>query len=139
MKWLKQNNIFTSTWFSSAQNSFIPKFLVDFCDKIYRALTVLARSKTRRPRTFWRKYLVFHWRKISYFVFTFTFPLVLLFISSFQIYIYIYIYISLLILCIYYIQTLVYTSLRNQYSYCQIKMFYLKTETFNLVRQYQVL
>ena len=41
--------------------------------------------KCRRNRTFWRKSLVFHWRKISYFVFIYIFPLVLLFISSFQI------------------------------------------------------
>ena len=35
----------TSTWFSSAQNFFITKFLVNFCGKIRRAHTVLARSK----------------------------------------------------------------------------------------------
>ena len=34
-----------STWFSSAQSSFFTKFLVNFCDKIRRAHTVLARSK----------------------------------------------------------------------------------------------
>ena len=28
-------------------------------------------SKLRRPRTFWRENLVFHWRKISYFNFTY--------------------------------------------------------------------
>ena len=38
--------------------------------------------KCRRNRTFWRKKLGFHWRKISYFVFIY-FPLVLLFIPSF--------------------------------------------------------
>ena len=38
-------NIFTSTWFYSAQSFFIPKFQVDFCDKVRRAITVLARSK----------------------------------------------------------------------------------------------
>ena len=35
----------------------------------------------RRPKTFWRKNLMFHWRKISYFVFIYIFPLVLNFIS----------------------------------------------------------
>ena len=44
-QWLVQSNIFTSTWFSSAQSSFITKFLVNFCDKIRRAHTILARSK----------------------------------------------------------------------------------------------
>ena len=34
---------------------------------------------------FWRKNLVFHWRKILYFVFIYIFPLVLLFIYLFQI------------------------------------------------------
>ena len=48
--------------------------------------------KCRRNRTFWRKCLVFHSRKFSYFVFIYIFPLVLLFISLY-IYIYIYIYI----------------------------------------------
>ena len=42
---LEQSNIFTRTWFSSAQNSFITKFLVNFCKKTCRAHTVLARSK----------------------------------------------------------------------------------------------
>ena len=37
--------------------------------------------KCRRPRTFWRKNLVFHWKKILYFNFTYIFLLVLLFIS----------------------------------------------------------
>ena len=32
--------------------------------------------KCRRPRTIWRKNLVFHWRKIWYFVFIYFFPLV---------------------------------------------------------------
>ena len=41
MKWLNQSNIFTRTWFSSDQRSFIPKFLVDFYDKIRRAHTGL--------------------------------------------------------------------------------------------------
>ena len=36
MKLLEQRNIFTSTWFSSAENSFIAKFLVKFCDQIHR-------------------------------------------------------------------------------------------------------
>ena len=31
------------------------------------------------PKTFWRKSLVFHWRKISYFNFTYVFPLVFTF------------------------------------------------------------
>ena len=35
-----------SPWFSSAQNSFITKFLVNFRDKIRRAHTVLVTSKT---------------------------------------------------------------------------------------------
>ena len=34
VKWLEQSNIFTSTWFSSAQNLFIQKFQQDFCNKI---------------------------------------------------------------------------------------------------------
>ena len=42
VKWLEQRNIFKSICFSSSQSSFIPKFLVDFCEKICRALTVLA-------------------------------------------------------------------------------------------------
>ena len=63
--WLEQNKIFRSTWLSSAQNFFIPVFLMYFCDKIHRAHTVLARSKL-----FEEKSLVFHWIKISYFNFT---------------------------------------------------------------------
>ena len=38
-------NTFTSTWFSSAQSSFIPKFLVDLFNKIRRVHTVFAKSK----------------------------------------------------------------------------------------------
>ena len=94
MKWLERSNIFTSTWLSSAQSSFIPKFLVNFWDKITRAQN-WQDPKCRRNRTFWRKSLMFHWRKISYFVFIYIFPLVLLFISSFQMYIYIYIYVCI--------------------------------------------
>ena len=41
MKWLEQNNMFTSTWFSSVQSSFIQKFKLDFCDNIGRVYTVL--------------------------------------------------------------------------------------------------
>ena len=50
-----QSNIFASTWFSSAQNSCITKFLVNFCDKIPRAHTVLARSKMQEKQNFLRK------------------------------------------------------------------------------------
>ena len=34
-----------NTWFSSAQSSLIAKFLVNICDKIHRAPTVLERPK----------------------------------------------------------------------------------------------
>ena len=47
--------------------------------------------KCWRNRTFSRKNLVFHQRKLSYFVFRYIFPLVLHFISSFNIYVHIYI------------------------------------------------
>ena len=43
------------TWFSSAQSSFITKFLVNFCDKICRAHTVLARSKMQEKQNFLKK------------------------------------------------------------------------------------
>ena len=33
--------MFTSTWFSSVQSSFIQKFKLDFCDNIGRVYTVL--------------------------------------------------------------------------------------------------
>ena len=91
--WLEQSTIFTSTWFSSAQTSFSTKFLVNFATRFAELIQFWQGPKCRRNRTFWRKSLVFHWRKISYFVFIYIFLLVLLFISSFQIYIYIYIYI----------------------------------------------
>ena len=82
MKWLEQSNIFTSTWFSSAQNSFITKFLVISATRFAELIQFWQDPKCRRNRTFWRKKLGFHWRKISYFVFIY-FPLVLLFIPSF--------------------------------------------------------
>ena len=44
-----QFNIFTSTWFSSAQNSFY------FCYKIRRAQRILANPKCRKPRFYWRE------------------------------------------------------------------------------------
>ena len=76
---------YLSTWFSSAQSSFILKFLVHFCKKILKAHAFLQDPKCRRPRIFWRKNLGFHWRKILHFNFIFSifpiFPLVLLFIS----------------------------------------------------------
>ena len=43
-----KSNIFTSTWFFSARSSFIPKFLVNFCNKICRTHTVLTRSKMQK-------------------------------------------------------------------------------------------
>ena len=50
--WSK-SNIFTSTWFSSAQRSFIPKFSVNFCDKIRRAHTVFGKiQNVGDPETF---------------------------------------------------------------------------------------
>ena len=52
---LEQSNMFKGTWFSSAQRSFIPKFLVDFCNKICRADTVLARSKVQKAQNFPKK------------------------------------------------------------------------------------
>ena len=55
MKWLEQSNILTRTWFSSTQSSFIPKFLVDFCDKIRRVQTALARSKMYEAQNFLKK------------------------------------------------------------------------------------
>ena len=47
--------ISTSTWCSSAQSSFIPRFLVDFCKKIRRAHTVLLRSKMQEAENFLKK------------------------------------------------------------------------------------
>ena len=70
---------FLSTWFSSAQSSFILKVLVHFCKKILKAHAILKDPKCRRPRTFWKKIQVFIGEKffisISYFLF-------LLFISQ---------------------------------------------------------
>ena len=86
MKWLEQGNIFTSTWFSSAQNSFITKFLLISATRFAVLIQFWQDSKCRRNRTFRRKNLVFHWRKISYFVF---------------IYIYIYIYIYIIFIYVY--------------------------------------
>ena len=59
MKWLEQSYIFTSTWHSNAQSSFIQKFKLDFWDSICR-------------------HLVFHWRKISYFKFNYIYVVLLL-------------------------------------------------------------
>ena len=42
-------------WFSNAQSSFIPKFLVDFCDKIRRAHAVLAKCKMKEAQNFLKK------------------------------------------------------------------------------------
>ena len=58
--------------------------------------------KLRRPRTFWRENLVFHWGKISYFNFTDVYIYIYiyrLYISNICIYMLIYIYVY--ILCIY--------------------------------------
>ena len=55
VKWLERSNIFTSTWFSSAQNSFILKFLVEFCGKNRRAHRVLARYNVEGPELFEEK------------------------------------------------------------------------------------
>ena len=44
--------MFTSSWFSSAQGSFIQKFKLDFCGKICRAHTVWTRSKTQEAQDF---------------------------------------------------------------------------------------
>ena len=46
-----------NTWFSSAQSSFIPKFLVEFYDKICRDYTVLAKSKIQEAQNFREKKL----------------------------------------------------------------------------------
>ena len=54
------------------------------------------------------KHFVFHWRKISYFVFIYIFPLVLLHTSSFQIYTNIYIYFLMKELYIIYIYIYIY-------------------------------
>ena len=83
MKWMKRSNIFTGTWFSSAQNSFILKFLVDFCDKIRRALTVLARFKMKETQNFLKK--------------KFSVSLEKDFIFRFHIYMYIYIYVCFIV------------------------------------------
>ena len=45
MKWSDQSKMFRGIWFSSAQNSFISKFQLDFFDKIRSADTILERSK----------------------------------------------------------------------------------------------
>ena len=67
----------------SAQSSFIPKFLVGFCGKIRRPLTVLKKIQSvGGPKLSEEKKLVFHWKKNSYFTFTYFFVLVLTFISS---------------------------------------------------------
>ena len=47
--------MFTSACFSSAQSSFIPKFLVDSCDKIRRVHTVLASSKMQEAQNVLKK------------------------------------------------------------------------------------
>ena len=60
--------MFTSTWFSSAQSSFIPKFLVDFCDKICRTHIVLVRSKMQEEHNFLTKKIqcfIFHLSQVG--------------------------------------------------------------------------
>ena len=47
--------IFTSTWLSSAQTSFIQKFQLDFCNKILITHSVLARSKIQETQNFLKK------------------------------------------------------------------------------------
>ena len=67
----------------SVQSSFIPKFLVGFCGKIRRPLTVLKKIQSvGGPKLSEEKKLVFHWKKNSYFALTYFFALVLTFISS---------------------------------------------------------
>ena len=94
MKWLEQSNIFTSAWFSCGQSSFIPKFLVDFCDKIRKAHTVLARSNFLK-----KKFSVSPLAYVYYIVYIYIYYIVYIY------YIYIiYIHICILlyiILCIY--------------------------------------
>ena len=69
MRWLEESNIFKSIWFSSAQSSFIPKFLPDFCDNIRRAHTVLARSKMQRTQNVLQKKFSVSLEKDSIFCF----------------------------------------------------------------------
>ena len=108
MKWLEQSNIFTSAWFSCAQSSFIPKFLVDFCDKIRRAHTVLARSNFLK-----KKFSVSPLAYVYYIIYIY-----IIFVYIYYIYI-IYIHICILlyiILCIY-IKYQVLVPLKVQWKY----------------------
>ena len=96
---LEQSNIFTSTWFSSTQNSCITKFVVDFCGKIRRAHTVLARSKMQEKQNFLNKKTQcligerFH-ISLSYIYFISYICIIYIIFIILYIYIYIYIYID---------------------------------------------
>ena len=71
---------YESTQFSSAQSSFIKKFLRNFCDKVRRTHIVLARSKMQEKQNFLKK--------------KFSVSLIYIYIYIFTLYyIYIYIYI----------------------------------------------
>ena len=73
---------YESTQFSSAQSSFIKKFLMNFCDKVRRTHIVLARSKMQEKQNFLKK--KFSVSLIYIYIYIFT---------LYYIYIYIYIYI----------------------------------------------
>ena len=70
---------------SSAQSPLIQKFLVDFCNKIRRALTVLARSRMQETQNFLKEKFSVPLEEDFIFFFHIYFSLVLLFIPQFQI------------------------------------------------------
>ena len=79
--------------FSSAQSSFITKFLVNYCDKIRIAHTVLARSKMWEKQNFLKKKFSVSLERD----FIFCFHICILYIYYIYIYIYICIYIHVYI------------------------------------------
>ena len=93
MEWLRQSKIFTSTWFSRTQSSFIiPKFLVDFCDKTRRTPTVVTKSKMWKAHNFLKKKISISLEKDFIFQFH-KHPGIYIYIYIYILYIYIYIHI----------------------------------------------
>ena len=78
--------------------------------------------KCGRPRTFWRKHLVFHWRKTPFFVFTNTYTHTHTHTYIYVYYIYIYIY----IIYIYIIYISIYIYIYIYINVLSEKMYYLK-------------
>ena len=88
------------TWFSIAQSSFITKFLLNFCDKICRAHTVLARSKMQEKQNFLKRKVSVSLEK-DFIIYIYIYIYICIYIFIIYVYIFIYVCIYILYICIY--------------------------------------